>query len=63
MYKNLKGTFKFLIPNVEPNPQEIQIWTDLKENKIEYNDAIQKLSELKSNCKKKFYFSFNFSQL
>lgn len=50
VYKHLKGTFKFLIPNVDPNQDELQIWTDLKENKMEIKDAINKLMELKTNC-------------
>jgi hypothetical protein len=51
VYKHLKGTFKFLIPNVDPNPEELQVWADLKEAKIEMKDAINKLIELKTNCK------------
>ncbi len=51
VYKHLKGTFKFLIPNIDPNPQEVQIWSDLKEGKIEYNEAINKLAEIKTNSK------------
>ena len=56
VYKHLKGTFKFLIPNVDPNTEELQIWTDLKEAKLEAKDAINKLIELKTNCKIIFFF-------
>lgn len=56
VYKHLKGTFKFLIPNVDPNPDEVQIWTNLKEGKMEVKDAVSKLLELKTNC------NFNFKK-
>lgn len=50
VYKNLKGTFKFLIPNIEPNHDELSIWNQLKENKIDIDTANRKLFELsKSN--------------
>jgi len=50
VYKHLKGTFKFMIPNLDPHQDEIQIWDDLKEGKIEAKDAINKLMEIKNNC-------------
>jgi len=56
VYKHLKGTFKFLIPNLDPNPDEGQVWADLKESKIEVKDAINKLVELKTNCN--FFLTF-----
>jgi len=46
IYKNLKGTFKFLIPNIEPNPDEQNIWNLLKENTIDVQSGIKKLEEL-----------------
>lgn len=48
IYKNLKGTFKFLIPNVEPNSFENQIWTDLKESKLDQKDAFKQLEEFEN---------------
>jgi Bardet-Biedl syndrome 1 protein len=48
IYKNLKGTFKFLIPNVEPNSIEAQIWTDLKEGKLDQQGAIMQLEEFEN---------------
>ena len=55
VYKHLKGTFKFLIPSPEVNSTELQVWNDLKESKIEENEAINKLSDLKANCKKNLF--------
>jgi hypothetical protein len=49
IYKNLKGTFKFSIPNLEPNAQELQIWNDVKDGKIDYSTVIEKLQELYFN--------------
>lgn len=46
IYKNLKGTFKFLIPNLDPPAKEVQIWNDLKDTKIEYKEGFAKLEEL-----------------
>ena len=34
IYKNLKGTFKFSIPNIEPNAQEVQIWNEFSCQKV-----------------------------
>ena len=62
VYKHLKGTFKFLIPSPDLNSSEVQIWNDLKENKIEESEALSRLSDLKANCKKKFFF-LNFSKI
>jgi hypothetical protein len=59
VYKHLKGTFKFLIPNIDPNVDEVQIWTDLKEGKIETKDALVKLIELKTNRNKLFFISLS----
>lgn len=51
----MKGTFKFLIPSIEINQIELQIWNELKEGKIEENEAINRLSDLKANGKSKFF--------
>jgi len=49
IYKNLKGTFKFSIPNIEPNAQEVQIWNELKDDKIDHSIVISKLQEMYFN--------------
>lgn len=46
IYKNLKGTFKFLIPPIDPNKDEINIWNELKDSKIEHQAAINRLQDL-----------------
>ena len=51
IYKNLKGTFKFSIPNIEPNAQEVQIWNELKEDKLDHSIVISKLQEMYFNSK------------
>lgn len=46
IYKNLKGTIKLLVPNIEVNSLEIQIWEDLKEGKIDNGTAVEKLKDM-----------------
>ncbi len=48
VYKNLKGTFKFVIPNVEPLQSEVSIWNDLKEDKTDSSTAIKALEEIEN---------------
>lgn len=51
IYKNLKGTVKLLVPNVEINSLELAIWNDLRDGKLEQQSAIDKLKALISNSK------------
>jgi len=46
IYKNMKGAFKLVVPNVEVSSLEIQIWEDLKMGKLESNQAIEKLKDM-----------------
>lgn len=59
IYKNLKGAYKFCLPNIEPNEDEVQIWNELKENKIDCKSARSKLVDLNKNSKRLFYFFFS----
>jgi len=45
-YRNLKGIFKFQIPNLEPDQGETSIWNQLKENSIDTESALTRLDEL-----------------
>ena len=51
IYKNMKGVFKLLVPNVEINAVEAQIWEDLKNKTIDGLVAIEKLKDLLINQK------------
>jgi hypothetical protein len=51
IYKNMKGTFKFCIPNPEVNADEIQVWNDLKENRLDVPTAVKRLTDLKNTSK------------
>lgn len=51
IYKKMKGTFKLVIPNIEINSLELQIWDDLKNNKMENQKAIDKLKDMASESK------------
>lgn len=46
IYKNLKGTDKLLIPNIDVNQLEIQVWEDLKQEKIDCQLAVERLEGL-----------------
>jgi len=34
---------------IDPSPKEAQIWSDIKDNKIDYKEAFSKLEELVKN--------------
>lgn len=46
IFKNMKKHFKLTVPNVEINSLEVQIWEDLKNNKLENNVALQQLKDM-----------------
>jgi len=54
IYKNMKGSFKLVIPNIEINSLEQQIWTDLQNSKIDNQGAVQKLRDLANESKEAF---------
>lgn len=51
IYKNMKGAFKLVVPNIEINSLEIQIWEDLKNNVMENDQSISKLKEMNDQSK------------
>jgi hypothetical protein len=55
IYKNLKGTFKLLIPNLDPYAEENQIWNELKENKIDGLSALSKFNALEEESNYQYF--------
>lgn len=49
IYKNSRPLFKFNMPNVELSEEELEIWQDLKENRIDLEEACAQLNSLRDS--------------
>uniref|UniRef100_A0A7S1PG26 Bardet-Biedl syndrome 1 N-terminal domain-containing protein n=1 Tax=Percolomonas cosmopolitus TaxID=63605 RepID=A0A7S1PG26_9EUKA len=47
LLKNLQPFYQFRLPEMEINAQEMEIWNDLRENKLDVLKAVNELKELK----------------
>ena len=49
IYRNLRPFFKFTVPSMEISETELTIWSKLKNNEIEVENALEKLIEARDN--------------
>lgn len=54
IYKNMKGTFKLLIPKLEINQVEQAVWDELADEKLDNDQAITRLREIFDDSKSFF---------
>lgn len=63
IYKNMKGTFKLLIPKLEVNLIEQGVWEELADGRLENDPGIKRLKELFDESKLKSFRAGAFHQV